>query len=87
MGPALAGGRSVLVARGGRVRPGSVVLAAFPDRPDVLVVKRVLRAVPGGWWLEGDDPRSVDSRQHGPTALVHGRVVWPRLRQPPASSA
>ena len=63
------------------VRPGAVVLARFPARPELLVVKRVRREVPGGHWVEGDN-RFVedDSRAFGP-AVVVGRVVarlWPR---------
>jgi nickel-type superoxide dismutase maturation protease len=77
------------VRRSGRVRPGEVVLARFPTRPDLLVVKRVRRAVPGGHWVEGDNPLvGDDSRAFGP-AVVVGRVVlrlWPRpqrLAPPP----
>lgn len=58
-----------------------VVLARFPTRPELLVVKRVRRAVPGGHWVEGDNPFVTDdSRAFGP-AVVVGRVVgrlWPR---------
>ncbi|CCG04818.1 S26 family signal peptidase [Blastococcus saxobsidens] len=65
----------------GRVRPGDVVLAGFPARPELLVVKRVRRAVAGGHWVEGDNPFATDdSRSFGP-AVVVGRVVgrlWPR---------
>jgi len=71
------------------VRPGAVVLARFPSRPDLLVVKRVRRSVPGGHWVEGDNPLVTDdSRAFGP-AVVVGRVVarlWPRpgrLSAPP----
>ena len=78
------------VQRGAPVRAGDVVLARFPSRPELLVVKRVLREVPGGHWVEGDN-RFVedDSRAFGP-AVVVGRVVgrvWPRPgRLPPASA-
>ena len=63
------------------VRNGAVVLARFPARPELLVVKRVRQAVPGGHWVEGDNPFVTDdSRAFGP-AVVVGRVVgrlWPR---------
>ncbi len=64
-----------------------VVLARFPARPELLTVKRVRRAVPGGHWVEGDNPFVTDdSRAYGP-AVVVGRVVgrvWPRPgRLPP----
>ena len=65
----------------GRVRAGDVVLARFPARPELLVLKRVRRAVPGGHWVEGDNPFVTDdSRSFGP-AVVVGRIVgrlWPR---------
>ncbi len=62
---------------------GAVVLARFPSRPDLLVVKRVRRPVPGGVWVEGDKEFVADdSRAFGP-AVVVGLVVarlWPRAR-------
>ena len=69
------------------VRPGDVVLARFPARPDLLVVKRVRRAVPGGHWVEGDNALVTDDSRAFGTAVVVGRVVarlWPRPgRLPP----
>ena len=65
----------------GTVRPGDVVLARFPARPELLVVKRVRRAVPGGHWVEGDNPLVTDDSRAFGTAVVVGRVVlrlWPR---------
>ncbi len=95
MVPALRHGDAVLVRREARVRPGDVVVGAFRSRPDVLVVKRALRAVEDGWWLESDNGAVTDdSRRYGP-ADVYGRVVlryWPprlpgrlRRRGAPAS--
>jgi nickel-type superoxide dismutase maturation protease len=78
------------VRRPDRVRDGDVVLARFPARPELLVVKRVRRAVPGGHWVEGDNPLVADdSRAFGP-AVVVGRVVlrlWPRPQRLPAPPA
>lgn len=71
------------------VRPGTVVLARFPARPDLLVVKRVRRPVPGGHWVEGDNPLVTDDSRAFGAAVVVGRVVtrlWPRpgrLSAPP----
>jgi nickel-type superoxide dismutase maturation protease len=90
MSPTVRHGDRLLVRRvrsPAAVRPGDVVLARFPSRPDLLVVKRVRRMVPGGHWVEGDNPLVTDdSRAYGP-AVVVGRVVArlrPRLgRLPP----
>jgi nickel-type superoxide dismutase maturation protease len=93
MSPTVRHGDRLLVRRvrsAAAVRPGDVVLARFPARPELLVVKRVRRAVPGGHWIEGDN-RFVedDSRAFGP-AVVVGRVVgrlWPRPGRLPAGPA
>ena len=55
MVPALHDGDCLLVLRGGRVRPGSLVVARFRSRPDLLVVKRAVREVDGGWELASDN--------------------------------
>jgi nickel-type superoxide dismutase maturation protease len=82
MAPTLRDGDALLVRRGGRpVRPGDIVVARFPTRPDLLVVKRAVRPHQGGWWVHSDNSfTSDDSRSYG-TALIVGRVVfrwWPR---------
>lgn len=64
------------------IRPGDVVLARFPARPDLLVVKRVAGAVPGGHWVVGDNPLVTDDSRAFGTAVVVGRVVG-RLRPRP----
>jgi phage repressor protein C with HTH and peptisase S24 domain len=78
MAPTVRHGDRLLVRRvppGAPARPGDVVLARFPARPELLVVKRVARAVPGGAWVVGDNPLVADdSRAYG-TAVVVGRVV------------
>jgi nickel-type superoxide dismutase maturation protease len=91
MEPALRPGDWLLVGRTRRVRPGQIVLARYPERPDMLIVKRAARLVKGegevggGWWLESDNPDAgaVDSRRFGPVpaSLIMGRVLlryWPR---------
>jgi nickel-type superoxide dismutase maturation protease len=91
MFPTVRSGDRLLVRRvrpSAAVRRGDVVLARFPSRPDLLVVKRAVRAVPGGHWVQGDNPFVADdSRAFGP-AVVVGRVVvrlWPDPgRLPPA---
>jgi len=82
MVPALRDGDALIVRRGGRkVRAGDIVVARFRSRPDLLVVKRAVRAQDGGWWVHGDnDLVTDDSRAYG-VADVIGRVVlryWPR---------
>jgi phage repressor protein C with HTH and peptisase S24 domain len=82
MAPTLRDGDALLVRRGGRVtRPGDVVVARFRSRPDLLVVKRAVRADGDGWQVSGDNTLVTDdSRVYG-VADVVGRVVaryWPR---------
>ena len=93
MSPTVRHGDRLLVRRVGRrdgVRAGDVVLARFAARPELLVVKRVVRAVPGGHWVEGDNPLVADDSRAFGTAVVVGRVagrLWPRpgrLPGPPA---
>jgi phage repressor protein C with HTH and peptisase S24 domain len=81
MAPTLRDGDALLVRRGGRaVRGGDVVVARFRARPELLVVKRALRAQDGGWLLLSDNGFvGDDSRAYG-VADVVGRVVfryWP----------
>ncbi len=90
MSPTVRSGDRLLVRRvdpGTAVPPGAVVLARFPARPELLVVKRVRRAVPGGHWVEGDNPLVADDSRAFGTAVVVGRVLarlWPRpFRLPP----
>jgi phage repressor protein C with HTH and peptisase S24 domain len=75
MAPTLRSGDALLVRRGGRVRAGDLVVARFRSRPDLLVVKRIVRAAGDGWWIEGDN-RLIedDSRAYG-VADVMGRVL------------
>jgi nickel-type superoxide dismutase maturation protease len=80
MEPALRPGDWMLVRRTRRIRPGQVVLARHPGRPDLLIVKRAARRVGGGWWLESDNPGAAgatDSRRFGPVpaALIEGRLL------------
>jgi nickel-type superoxide dismutase maturation protease len=78
--PTLRPGDCLVVSSGARVRPGDVVVARFLARPELLVVKRVVRQADGGWWVESDNPSVTDdSRRYGP-AQVLSRVVlryWP----------
>ena len=79
MEPALRPGDWLLVRRTRRIRPGQVVLARHPGRPEMLIVKRAARRVDGGWWLESDNPAAgaVDSHRFGavPGPLIEGKVL------------
>jgi nickel-type superoxide dismutase maturation protease len=77
--PSLRPGDRLIVRWGAAVGVGDVVVAERPDRPDLLVVKRITFRDPQGWWLEGDHVRaSHDSWVFGavPDSSVRGRVVW-----------
>jgi hypothetical protein len=96
MSPTVRSGDRLLVRRvrpGAAVRAGDVVLARFPSRPELLVVKRVRRAVPGGYWVEGDNLLVADDSRAFGVAVVVARVLlrlWPRpgrLRPAPGSGA
>ena len=82
MAPTLRDGDAVLVRHGGRQpRPGDVVLARFRSRPDLLVIKRVVRREDPGWWIEGDNEFVVDDSRSFGVAEVEARVLlrwWPR---------
>jgi phage repressor protein C with HTH and peptisase S24 domain len=82
MAPTLRHGDAVLARCGGRApRPGDIVLARFRSRPELLVVKRLVRREGSGWWLQGDNELVADdSRAYG-VADVEARVLlrwWPR---------
>jgi nickel-type superoxide dismutase maturation protease len=93
MAPTVRSGDRLLVRRvksGRAVTEGEVVLARFPSRPELLVVKRVRRAEQGGHWVEGDNSLVTDDSRAFGVAVVVGRVVgrlWPRpgrlTRRPP----
>jgi nickel-type superoxide dismutase maturation protease len=89
--PALRPGDWLLVRRTRRIRPGQIVLARHPGRPEMLIVKRAARRTGDGWWLASDNPDvgAVDSRRFGavPVSLIEGRVLaryW-RPRAGPSS--
>ena len=79
MAPALRNGEWWIAVRGRRMRTGDVVLLRHPDRPDLMIVKRLARRTDAGWWVLGDNPdQSEDSRQFGPVAEsdLLGRLTW-----------
>lgn len=55
-----------------RARVGDVVVA----RLDLAVIKRVVRIVPDGYWLEGDNAdASTDSRSFGAVPAVEAVII------------
>jgi len=85
MEPALQAGDWLLVWRGvradrpPRIRPGDIVIARHPAEPGLLLVKRAVRRLPGGWWLGSDNTAAVavDSSVFGPVPveLIMGRLM------------
>lgn len=97
MEPALHPGDWVLGVRGGRARPGDVVVFEHPLRPGFDLVKRVVApdgqaenpiTAPDELWALGDNPvaGSVDSRTLGPIprACLRARLLI-RYRPGPPS--
>ncbi len=75
--PVLHQGDCLVVRRGGGVRPGDVVVARFRERPSLLVVKRAVRPLDGGWELTSDNPAV---QGHGLTSGVGDVVAVVLLR-------
>jgi nickel-type superoxide dismutase maturation protease len=86
MRPTLLPGDWLIARRTRRIRPGQVVLAWHPShgrhssRDGLLLVKRAVRRVDGGWWLASDNPLApgaADSSRFGPVPedKVVGRVL------------
>ncbi len=81
--PTLRSGDWLIVRWDAAVAVGDLVVVRRPDRPELLLVKRVARITVHGYWVEGDNPSaSDDSRLFGAVRAtdVLGRVVaryWP----------
>jgi phage repressor protein C with HTH and peptisase S24 domain len=73
MVPTLYDGDCLLVGRGLRVKAGDLVVARFRERPELLVVKRAVRPLDGGWELASDNEFAP-----GPSGVadVEARVLW-----------
>ncbi len=77
MRPTLLPGDRLLVLRGGRARPGDLVVSADPRERSRVVVKRVAAVGPEGLTVHGDNPAaSTDSRSFGPLRRVDGRALY-----------
>jgi nickel-type superoxide dismutase maturation protease len=92
MGPTLNDGdyvQGLRLPRGWRptvlLRPGAIVVARRPDRPEIDVIKRIAsREANGALRLTGDNPvASTDSRHFGPVApSAVESVIWLRYWPP-----
>ena len=79
MAPSLQPGDRLLVWRTRSVRPGDIVAASDPRRPERSLLKRVVDVGQEGVFLLGDNPEhSTDSRQFGPVpmASVRGKAIY-----------
>ncbi len=69
------------------LRPGDVVVARRPDRPQLEIIKRIHSIDAAGTiFLVGDNPRvSTDSREFGAVTREHilARVRWRYWPLPP----
>lgn len=87
MEPGLRDGDCLVVLHGARARPGRVVVGRLLDRPDLLVVKRAVRPVPGGWLLASDNA-DAPGAVSGPGRVEAAVLVryWPWGRRPAGRS-
>ena len=77
MEPTLHDGDWILARSTDRAAVGDLVVVERPDRPGLLIVKRVAEVRTDGYWVLGDAPdASTDSRHFGPVPRVLGRVIW-----------
>jgi signal peptidase I len=76
--PTLIPGEEVWVLRTRRIRPGDIAVFRDPRDYDLILIKRVVRREPAGWWVEGEisGEHLPDSHTFGPVAprLVLGRL-------------
>ena len=78
--PTLRSGDCLVVRTGARTRVGDLVVARPWTRPELLVVKRAVAPVAGGWLVESDNPEVSGLGWTGGEADVLARVVlryWP----------
>ena len=81
MEPTLRSGDCLLVRYGARVRPGDLVVARPWTRPELLVVKRAVKPVAGGWRVESDNAAVRGRGWTGGEVDVLARVLLRYWRQ------
>jgi nickel-type superoxide dismutase maturation protease len=81
--PQLKPGDLILLLKTQKLKVGQIAIAKRPDRPNLLVIKRVKAVTKNGYWLEGDNlTESDDSRIFGEVDkdLILGKFIfryWP----------
>lgn len=86
MEPALVNGDAWLVRTGAHLAPGDVVLARHPQRPDLLIVKRLAHRIDAsdsarGWWVTADNlAQGEGSDSFGPVREILGKLVLRYVR-------
>ena len=85
--PTLRAGDCLVVRRGGGVRPGDLVVARFHARPGLLVVKRAVCPVAGGWELGSDNPAVAGHGLTSGPGDVEAVVRWRYWPWPPTRLA
>ena len=78
--PTLRPGDFLVVRPGAPVSPGDLVVARPWTRPELLVVKRAVKTVAGGWLVASDNPQVAGQGWTGGEVDVLARVVlryWP----------
>jgi phage repressor protein C with HTH and peptisase S24 domain len=88
--PTLRPGDCLVVREGAAVRPGDLVVARPWTRPELLVVKRAVAPVAGGWLVASDNLEVEGLGWTGGEADVVARVVlryWPVCRAGPPRRA
>ncbi len=83
MQPQLRAGDLIFLLKTQKLKVGQIAIAKRPDRPNLLVIKRVKAITKKGYWLEGDNQsESDDSRIFGEVDkdLILGKYIfkyWP----------
>lgn len=81
--PQLKSGDLIFILKTKKLKVGQIAISKRPDRPNLIVIKRVKTVTKNGYWLEGDNQiESDDSRIFGEVdkELILGKYIfkyWP----------